>query len=52
MSGNFGCLKMEQLKEELGRRGLKKTGRKTDLVERLEAYDRMKIGTVIDEAEP
>ncbi|XP_078331975.1 uncharacterized protein LOC144625336 isoform X3 [Crassostrea virginica] len=33
-------LSVDQLKKELGRRGAATTGRKTDLIERLEAYER------------
>lgn len=40
MSSQFGRLTVNELKKELSRRGAKTTGRKAELVARLEAYDR------------
>ncbi|WAR17194.1 hypothetical protein MAR_031788, partial [Mya arenaria] len=40
MASNFCTLSLGQLKTELRRRNAKLTGRKKELIERLEAYDR------------
>jgi hypothetical protein len=40
LRGNFGHLTVDKLKLELAKRGAKTTGRKAELIERLEAYDR------------
>ena len=40
MPSDFGHLSVNELKKELSRRGAKTTGRKAELVARLEAYDR------------
>ncbi|XP_053390353.1 uncharacterized protein LOC128553251 [Mercenaria mercenaria] len=40
MSSKFSCLSLEQLRKELRRRNAKLSGRKKELIERLEAYER------------
>jgi len=40
MSSNYGTWSISRLKNELSTRGAKVTGRKAELIERLEAYER------------
>jgi hypothetical protein len=40
MESNYGKMTIAQLKNELERRGAKVTGRKKELIERLESYDK------------